>query len=647
MILTFPGGLVSEAENGLKISDVFKNYLPSAYKTAIAARVDGKIAELSDVLTSDCSVAPITFSDEDGKNIYRHTCAHVLAMAVKHIYPTVKLALGPAIENGFYYDFEFKTPISREDFQKIEAEMRKIIKANLPITKKAVPKKEALAVMKSFDEDYKVQIIESMPKNERAVLYRQGDFTELCKGPHLVSTGKIKAFKLTGLAGAYWQGNENNKMLTRIYGTAFDKKSELDAYLARLEEAKKRDHNKLGRELGYFMTDAGIGQGLPILLPKGAKVMQILQRYVEDTEEKQGYRLTKTPYMAKPEFYKAGGYDGYCKDSFFSVKGAKGEDEAFFLRPMTCPFQYAIFNNGLKSYRDLPAKYAETSTLFRDEDSGEMHGLIRLRQFTISEGHIICAPSDVEIEFGKALSMAVDMLKAVGLEYDVTYRFARRGTASKDKYAGTDKQWAAAEKEMKRILDDFGVVYSETYGEAAFYGPKLDVQMKNVHGKEDTLVTIQLDMCLAERFDMSYVTESGEKARPYIIHRTSMGCYERMLAMLIEKYAGAMPVWLSPTQVRVLSLTDRTGVAAAEIAEKLTNMGFRAEADLRSEKLGYKIRSAGVEKIPYVLVIGDKEAERGTVSVRSRYDEVPKEMTFEDFATKLYYDVKNKVIREK
>ncbi len=647
MIVTLPGGLVFQSEEGLKISEIFKNYLPSAVKTAIAAKADGKLMELSDVISSDCFLAPVTFADEEGKQIYRHTCAHVLAMAVKHIYPTVKLALGPSIENGFYYDFEFKTPISREDFQKIEAEMRKIIKANLPITKKAVPKKEALAMMKSFDEDYKVQIIESMPKNERAVLYKQGDFTELCKGPHLVSTGKIKAFKLTGLAGAYWQGNENNKMLTRIYGTAFDKKSELEAYLQRLEEAKKRDHNRLGRELGYFMTDAGIGQGLPILLPKGAKVVQILQRYVEDTEEKHGYRLTRTPLMAKPEFYKSGGYDGYCKDSFFTVRGANDEADAFYLRPMTCPFQYAVFNNGLKSYRDLPVKYSETSTLFRDEDSGEMHGLIRLRQFTISEGHVICEPKDVEREFGKALALASDMLRAVGLENDVTYRFAKRGVASKEKYAGTDKQWAAAEKEMRRILEDFGVAYDEAPGEAAFYGPKLDIQMKNVHGKEDTLITIQLDMCLAERFDMSYVSESGEKARPYIIHRTSMGCYERVLAMLLEKYAGAMPVWLSPVQVRVLSLTDRTSDQARDIAEKLNDMGFRAEADLRSEKLGYKIRSAGIEKIPYVLVVGDKEAADGTVSVRSRNvgDEGP--MRFEDFAAKLYYDVKNKIIWEK
>ena len=631
------------AENS-KIYEVASKISEGLGRAAICGRIDGKLVDIKTPLTADCELEIVTFADEDGKNVYRHTCSHILAQAVKNVFPTVKLAIGPAIANGFYYDFDFKTPITKDDFDKIEAEMKKIIKANLPLERIDVSKEYALKYMRDLGENYKIELIEELPEGEPISFYKQGDFTDLCRGPHLSSTGKIKAFKLTSLTGAYWKGNENNKMLSRIYGTAFDKKADMEEYLEALEEAKRRDHNKIGRELGYFMTDENIGQGLPLLMPKGAKLFQIMNRFVEDTEAARGYVMTKTPLMAKSDLYKISGHWDHYKDGMFVMGNEETDDEVFALRPMTCPFQYTIYKNGLKSYRDLPLRYGETSTLFRNEASGEMHGLIRVRQFTISEGHLICMPSQLEQEFRGCLDLAQYMLRCLGLDKDVSYRFSRWDPKNPDnKFIDDPEEWAYAEGEMKRILDHIGLKYSEGIGEAAFYGPKLDIQIKNVHGKEDTMITIQIDMFLAERFDMSYIDENGDKVRPYIIHRTSLGCYERTMALLIEKYAGALPTWLSPTQVRVLSLTDRTAANAKEIVSKLSDFGIRAEADVRSEKIGYKIREAQLEKVPYMLIIGDKEAESEVVAVRSRKDGDLGSMSLLDFMMKIGKEVNDKV----
>ena len=642
--LTLKDGSILEVENGVTFLDAAKKISEGLARNAVAVKVDGALKDLTAVVENDCAFEVLTFSDDEGKKVYRHTAAHVLAQAVKNIYPTVKLAIGPSIENGFYYDFDFKTPITQDDFDKIEAEMHKIIKANLPITRFVLPRKDALELMKNKGEIYKIQLIEELPEGEEISFYKQGDYVDLCTGPHLPSTGKIKAFKLTSLTGAYWKGNEHNKMLSRIYGTAFDKKADMEAYLAAVEEAKKRDHNKIGRELGYFMTCDTIGQGLPLLMPKGAKLFQILSRFVEDTEAERGYLLTKTPYMAKRELYQISGHWDHYRDGMFIFGDPDAEGEVFALRPMTCPFQYEIFKNGMKSYRDLPKRYGETSTLFRNENSGEMHGLIRVRQFTISEGHLMCTPAQLEQEFKGCLELAKYCLKCVGLDKDVSYRFSRWDPRNPDnKYIDDPKQWAYAEGEMKRILDDLQVPYTEAIDEAAFYGPKLDIQIKNVHGKEDTLITIQVDMFLAERFDMYYIDENGEKARPYIIHRTSMGCYERTIALLLEKYAGAMPTWLAPEQVRVLSLTDRTAPVAEEVRHTLFKRGFRAETDVRNEKVGYKIREAQLDKIPYMLIIGDKEAADNVVAVRSRKDGDLGTMTLDEFMAKIQKEVDDHV----
>ena len=644
--LTLKDSSILEVEDGSTCLSAAKKISEGLARAALAARVNGTLVDLTNELTGDCVFEVVTFADDDGKKIYRHTCSHILAQAVKNVYPTCKLAIGPAIENGFYYDFDFKTPITKEDFDKIEAEMHKIIKANLPITRSVLPKSEAVNLMKSRGENYKIQLIEELPEGEEISFYKQGDFIDLCAGPHLSSTGRIKAFKLTSLTGAYWKGNEHNKMLSRIYGTAFDKKADLEAYLEAVEEAKRRDHNKIGRELGYFMTDENIGQGLPLLMPKGAKLFQILSRFVEDTEAERGYVLTKTPYMAKSDLYKISGHWEHYKDGMF-VMGKEGvDDEVLALRPMTCPFQYTIYNNGMKSYRDLPVRYGETSTLFRNEASGEMHGLIRVRQFTLSEGHLICTPAQLEQEFKNCLELARYMLKCLGLDEDVSYQFSRWDPENPDnKYIDDPKEWAYAEAEMKRILDDLKVDYREALGEAAFYGPKLDIQIKNVHGKEDTLITIQIDMFLAERFNMTYVDENGEKARPYIIHRSSLGCYERTMALILEKYTGALPVWLSPEQVRVLSLTDRTAQQAAEVRNSLKAAGIRSEIDTRSEKVGYKIREAQLDKIPYMLIIGDKEAEQNAVAVRSRKEGDLGVMPLCDFLAKINKEIQDKICK--
>ena len=562
-----------------------------------------------------------TFENEAYRKTYWHTCSHVMAQAVKRLYPQVKLAIGPSIDNGWYYDFDADFAFAQEHLDAIEAEMKKICKERLPLVRSEKPRAEAVAYMESLGEPYKVELINDLPEDAVISFYTQGEFTDLCAGPHLDSTGRIKAnaFKLTQCCGAYWRGDSKRKMLQRIYGIAFPKKEELDEYLRQQEEARKRDHNKLGRELEFFTTVDVIGQGLPILLPKGARVIQLLQRWVEDEEQKRGYLLTKTPLMAKRELYKISGHWDHYLDGMFVLGDPNDETkECFALRPMTCPFQYQVFLNRARSYRDLPMRLGETSTLFRNEDSGEMHGLIRVRQFTISEGHLILRPEQLEDEFRGCLELAKYLLDTVGMLENCTFRFSQWDPNNTKKYIGTPEQWDEAQGIMGKILDDLGVEYTIGIDEAAFYGPKLDVQYKNVFGKEDTIVTIQVDQLLAEQFDMEYTDVDGKKRRPYIIHRTSLGCYERTLAYLIERFAGALPLWLMPTQVRILPITDRAHDYAKQLEARLNSVGVRTESDLRSEKLGYKIREAQLQKIPYMLVIGDRDMENGTVSVRTR-----------------------------
>ena len=588
-----------------------------------------------------------TFENEAYRKTYWHTCSHVMAQAVKRLYPQVKLAIGPSIDSGWYYDFDADFSFTQEHLDAIEAEMKKICKEKLPLVRSEKPRAEAVAYMESLGEPYKVELINDLPEDAVISFYTQGEFTDLCAGPHLDSTGRIKAnaFKLTQCCGAYWRGDSKRKILQRIYGIAFPKKEELDEYLQKQEEARRRDHNKLGRELEYFTTVDVIGQGLPILLPKGARVIQTLQRWVEDEEEKRGYLLTKTPLLAKRELYKISGHWDHYLDGMFVLGDPHDETkECFALRPMTCPFQYQVYLNRARSYRDLPMRLGETSTLFRNEDSGEMHGLIRVRQFTISEGHIVLRPDQLEEEFKRCLDLAKYCLGTVGLLEDCTFRFSQWDPANpNNKYEGTAEQWNEAQEIMGRILDDLDVKYTVGIDEAAFYGPKLDIQYKNVFGKEDTLVTIQIDMLLAERFGMEYTDQNGQKVRPYIIHRTSLGCYERTLAYLIEKYAGALPLWMMPTQVRVLPITDRAHDYAQEIVDRLRDAGIRAESDYRSEKLGYKIREAQMQKIPYMLVVGDRDMENQTVSVRTRAGVDLGAMSVDDFRTKCRAEIDTKV----
>lgn len=644
MLITLNDGSQKEYANGSTVADVAKDISEGLFRNAVCGKVNGKLVDLSYTLAEDATLEIVTLKDNDGLDVYRHTCAHVLAQAVKSIFPTCKLAIGPVIENGFYYDFDFATPITQSDLSKIEDEMKKIIKSDLPIERFELSKKEAIKLFKGFKENYKLELAEEIPDGEIISCYKQGAFVDLCRGPHLPSTGKIKAFKLTSITGAYWRGNENNKMLTRIYGTAFAKKAELDEYLVALEEAKKRDHNKLGRELGIFMTEETIGQGLPILMPKGAKIMQILMRFIEDEEERRGFQLTRTPVMAKSDLYKISGHWYHYRDKMFVLGDEEKDDELLALRPMTCPFQYQIYKNGLKSYRDLPCRYAETAPLFRKEASGEMHGLIRVRQFTLADGHVICTPEQIEEEFKRALELCLYCLKTLGMEKDVTYRFSKRGD-NKEKYIDNDKAWEETQNLMREILNHLNVDYVEADDEAAFYGPKLDIQAKNVFGKEDTIMTLQLDFAAGHSFDMSYIDQNGEKKVPFVIHRSSIGCYERTLAMLIEKYAGAFPLWLSPVQVKILPVTDRSADYAKSVADKLTYSGIRVETDLRSEKIGRKIRDAQLEKVPYMLILGDKETENGaTVSVRERSGE-SYEMSTEDFLAKVVDEDRNKIIK--
>ena len=643
MLLTL-NGEQREFENGLSLLDIAGKISQQLKKDALCARVDGQIMGMWHTLDHDCEVEFLTFADDDAKRVLRHTASHVLAEAVKKLRPNVKLAIGPAIDNGFYYDFDTEEPFTNDFLREVEKEMSHIIKRNDRIERFELPRAEAIALMQEKGEPYKVELINDLPEDATISFYRQGDFVDLCAGPHLASTGKVKAFKLTSLAGAYWRGSEKNKMLQRVYGTAFYDKAEMEAYLQQQEEARKRDHNKLGRELEYFTTVDCIGQGLPILLPKGARVVQLLQRWVEDVEQSRGCQLTKTPYFAKRELYKISGHWDHYLDGMFVMGDPNDETkECFALRPMTCPFQYQVFLNRARSYRDLPMRLTETSTLFRNEDSGEMHGLIRVRQFTISEGHYILRPDQLEEEFKGCLELAKYFLGTVGLLEDCTFRFSQWDPANpKNKYEGTAEQWNEAQAVMGKILDHLGVKYTIGIDEAAFYGPKLDIQYKNVFGKEDTLVTIQIDMLLAQRFGMEYTDADGQKKHPYIIHRTSLGCYERTLAYLIEKYAGAFPLWLAPEQVRIMTITNRADDYAYQLKDRLEKEGMRVSVDDRNEKIGFKVREAQTQKIPYMLVLGDQEVENGTAALRSRKNENFGAMPVADIIAKLREEIDSK-----
>ena len=614
------GDKILEKNEAVTVYDA-ANELELISRAVLAAKVDGKVVALSALIEKDAEVELLTFAEEDGAHVFRHTASHILAQAVKRLYPETKLTIGPAIDNGFYYDFDSETSFTPEVLKALEDEMKKIVKENLRIERFELPRDEAIALMSEKNEPYKVQLIEELPEGEIISFYRQGEFVDLCAGPHLFATGAVKAFKLTQCTGAYWKGDQKNKMLQRVYGTAFPSKDELKAHLERIEEAKKRDHNKIGRDLEYFTTVDSIGQGLPIMLPKGARTIQLLQRWVEDEEQKRGYLLTKTPLMAKRDLYKISGHWDHYLDGMFVLGDPYDETkECFALRPMTCPFQYQVFLNKKRSYRDLPMRLGETSTLFRNEDSGEMHGLIRVRQFTISEGHLVLRPEQLAEEFKGCLELAKHCLSAVGLWEDCYFRFSQWDPNRTDKYEGTPEQWNEAQGIMGKLLDEYlgEGNYAIGIDEAAFYGPKLDIQMRNVHGKEDTLVTIQIDMLLAKKFGMEYVDSDNTLKTPYIIHRTSLGCYERTLALLLEKYAGALPMWMAPEQVRFLPIGDEQVAYCKEIANRLTALGLRVTVDERNEKIGYKIRAAQLEKVPYMLIIGDKEMAENTVAVRSR-----------------------------
>ncbi len=644
MKLTLKGGEVREFENGLSVAEIAKQISMGLYRNACACRINGEVKDLRTVINEDAELEIVTFDDEDGRHAFNHTASHIMAQAVKRLYPDVKLTIGPSIDGGFYYDFDVEKPFTAENLEKIEAEMKKIVKEGLELEKFELPVDEALALMQEKDEPYKLELInEHAGKGEPISFYKQGEFTELCAGPHLMTVSPVKAFKLTQCTGAYWRGDEKNKVLCRVYGTAFPKASMLEEHLAKLEEAKNRDHNKLGRELELFTTSDVIGKGLPILLPKGAKMIQILQRFVEDEEAKRGWQLTKTPFMAKSDLYKISGHWDHYKEGMFVLGDEEKDKEVFALRPMTCPFQYQAYLNRPRSYRDLPLRYDETSTLFRNEASGEMHGLIRVRQFTISEGHLMCTPDQLEDEFRSCLELAIFMLKTVGLYEDVSYRFSQWDPNDRDKYIGTEEQWDEAQSKMKNILDDIGLEYKIGIGEAAFYGPKLDIQIKNVYGKEDTLITIQIDQMLAKQFNMEYVDKDGTKKNPYIIHRTSIGCYERTLALMIEKYAGAFPTWIAPVQIKMLPIADRHLDYVYDVKKKFEAAGLRVEVDDRSEKIGFKIRAAQLEKVPYMIIAGDKDIENGTISVRSRKDGEQGAMTVDEFIAKITEEVENKV----
>ena len=641
--VTLKGGIINEYESGISVADIAKQISMGLYKAACACEVDGEVCDLRTTLDKDCSVNILTFDDEMGKKAFWHTTSHLMAQAITRLYPNVKLAIGPAIDSGFYYDMDVEEPFTNDDLEKIEAEMKKIVKENPEIIRYYLSPDEAIEKVSKDGEIYKEELIrEHADKGEALSFYEQGEFYDLCAGPHLMSVSVIKAFKLLSVTGAYWRGSEKNKMLCRIYGVSFPKASMLEEHLNMLEEAKKRDHNKLGRELELFTTSDVIGQGLPIMLPKGTQILQTMQRFVEDEEAKRGWLRTKTPLMAKSDLYKISGHWDHYRDGMFVLGDPESDDEVFALRPMTCPFQYQAYLNRKRSYRDLPMRLGETSTLFRNESSGEMHGLIRVRQFTISEGHLMCTPEQLEDEFKGCLELAIYMLKTLGLYEDVSYRFSQWDPNDTEKYIGTVEQWDEAQGMMSKILDNLGIDYKVGVGEAAFYGPKLDIQIKNVFGKEDTLITIQIDQMLAEKFGMEYVDKDGKLKNPYIIHRTSIGCYERTLALLIEKYAGAFPMWLAPEQVRILPISDKYLDAAYDVKNKLADAGIRVELDDRAEKVGYKIREAQLQKVPYMLIVGEKEVETNTVSIRSRKNGDMGAVPVEEFIENALEEIKTK-----
>ncbi len=642
MKITLADGNIREFENGKSALSIAAEISGKLAKKALAARIDGTVYGLDHVIGEDCKLEILTFEDDAGKKALWHTASHVMAQAVKNLFPGAKLAIGPAIDTGFYYDFDVEKPFDADDLKKIEDEMARIVAANLPLERFELSRAEALELMK--DEPYKQELIHDLPEDSVLSFYKQGDFTDLCAGPHVPSTGKVKSFKLLSVAGAYWRGSEKNKMLTRIYGTAFEKSEELAAYLNQLKEARERDHNKLGRELKYFTTSDVVGQGLPLIMSKGTKVMQVLSRFVEDEEEKRGYQLVRTPLMAKSDLYKISGHWDHYKDGMFVLGDEDKGDEVMALRPMDCPFQFMIYNSELHSYRELPIRYSENATLFRNEASGEMHGLIRVRQFTLADAHIICTPEQLADEFKGVVSLIQYMMECIGVQDDIKYRFSKWDPKNTEKYINDPHAWETTQRLMKEILDEIGLDYVEADGEAAFYGPKLDLQFKNVFGKEDTLFTVQIDFANAGHFDMTYVDKDGEKKRPYIIHRSSIGCYERTLAMLIEKYAGAMPLWIAPEQVRLMSITDRSLEYLREWESKLKAAGVRVTLDSRSEKIGYKIREARNERIPYMAVAGDNEVDKGTLAIRKRGEGDIGEMDGDAFVAMVLDQIANKTI---
>ena len=649
MKITLKDGSVKEYQSAMSVYDIAMDISEGLARAACAGEVDGKVVDLRTVIDGDVSLNILTFNDEEGKKAYRHTASHVLAEAVKRLYPEAKLTIGPSIDTGFYYDFDCQS-FDRAALDAIEAEMKKIIKEGRKLEKFELPRAEAIKFMEEKGEPYKVELINDLPEDAVISFYRQGEgedaFVDLCAGPHLMNAKQIKAIKLISSSGAYWRGSEKNKMLTRIYGTAFAKKEDLTAYLEHLEDIKKRDHNKLGREMELFTTVDVIGQGLPLLMPKGERMIRTMQRWIEDEEERRGYVRTKTPLMAKNDLYKISGHWDHYKEGMFVLGDEDKDKEVFALRPMTCPFQYYVYKASQKSYRDLPIRYGETSTLFRNEDSGEMHGLTRVRQFTISEGHLVVRPDQMVKEFKDCIALAKYCLQTLGVEEDVTYHLSKWDPDNKEKYIGEPEVWEQTEQDIRNILTELEIPFTEDVGEAAFYGPKVDINAKNVYGKEDTMITIQWDALLSEQFDMYYIDENGDKKRPYIIHRTSMGCYERTLAWLIEKYAGMFPTWLCPEQVRVLPISEKYADYAAKVKEALVENRIYAEMDNRSEKIGYKIREARLARVPYILVVGEQEQEAGLVSVRSRFagDEGQKDL--QTFINEICEEIRTKKIRK-
>ena len=646
MKITLKDGSVKEYSEAKSVFDIALDISEGLARVAAAGEVNGEIVDLRTVLDTDCELNIVTVNDTEGLRVIRHTASHVLAEAVKKLFPNAKVTIGPAIDEGFYYDFDVEAPFSREDLDNIEAEMKKIIKEGHKIERFTLPREEAIKFMQEKGEPFKVELIEDLPEGSEISFYDQGDFVDLCAGPHLMSTKGVKAFKLTSSSMAYWRGDSNKARLQRIYGTAYNKKEDLAAHLERMEDAKRRDHNKLGREMELFTTVDVIGQGLPLFTPKGTKMIMKLQRWIEDLEDNEwGYVRTRTPLMAKSDLYKISGHWDHYKDGMFVLGDEEVDKEVFALRPMTCPFQYFIYKNSQKSYRDLPYRMGETSTLFRAEDSGEMHGLTRVRQFTISEGHNVIRPDQAEEELKNCLDLAYYVLSTLGLQNDVTFRLSKWDPNNKEKYLGDDAYWNSTQDALRQVLIEKGVAFTEADGEAAFYGPKIDIQAKNVYGKEDTMITIQLDCAIAENFDMYYIDQNGEKVRPYIIHRTSLGCYERTLAWLIEKYAGKFPTWLCPEQVRVLPISDKYEAYANEVLKELKANGIDATVDNRSEKIGFKIREARLDKLPYMLVVGQQEEADHTVSVRSRFTGNEGTKPVAEFIDAICKEIRTKEIR--